>query len=126
MAGLERSLGWCEYLTVTWLPARSRHQRWVVAALYEQDTAVPCERRAVFAGGLRGAAKDEALAGAGIDRGSYFTVSVDLVLEEMARRSLIPVVDGLSPLEGAGLVHAEAQHIGKRLAARAWRTAGTC
>jgi hypothetical protein len=90
-----------------------------VAALCDRAAAVPCERRAVLAGGLRGAAKDEALAGSGIDRGRYFVVSVDLVLAELARRSLIPVVGGLSPLEGAGLVHAETQHIGKRLAARA-------
>jgi hypothetical protein len=55
-----------------------------------------------------------------VDRAGYLAVSVDVVVgEEMARRSLIPVVAGLSPLEGADLVHAEAQHIAKRLAARA-------
>jgi Zeta toxin len=32
---------------------------------------------------------------------------------------LIPVVAGLSPMEGAGLVHTEAQHVAKRLAVRA-------
>ncbi|MGH3277268.1 MAG: zeta toxin family protein, partial [Streptosporangiaceae bacterium] len=44
---------------------------------------------------------------------------IDPVLEELARRSLIPVVAGLSPIESADLVHTEAQHIAKRLAARA-------
>ena len=102
-----------------WLPGRSRHQRRVVAALYEQAAAVPCDRRAVFAGGLRGADKNGELAAATVDPGRYFTVSIDLVLEELARRSLIPVIAGLSPMEGADLVHAEAQHVAKRLAARA-------
>jgi len=106
-------------VTVIWLPERSRHQRRVVAALYEQAAAVPCERRAVFAGGLRGADKDGALAGAAIDRSRYFAISIDLVLAELARRSLIPVVAGVSPMEGADLVHTEAQHIAKRLAGRA-------
>ena len=50
---------------VIWLPDRSKHQRRIVAALYEQAAGVPCERRAVFAGGLRGAGKNAALAAAG-------------------------------------------------------------
>jgi hypothetical protein len=104
---------------VIWLPGRSKHQRRVVAALYAQAAVVPCERRAVFAGGLRGADKNGALAAAAVDPGRYFTVSIDLILEELARRSLIPVVAGLSPMESADLVHTEAQHIAKRLAGRA-------
>ena len=102
-----------------WLPGRCRHQRRIVAALYEHAAAVPCERRAVFAGGLRGADKNRALAAAAADPGRYFAVSIDLVLEELARRSLIPVIAGLSPLESADLIHTEAQHVAKRLAARA-------
>jgi hypothetical protein len=42
-----------------------------------------------------------------------------VILDELARRSLIPVGAGLAPLEAADLVHAEAQHIAKRLTARA-------
>jgi Zeta toxin len=73
--------------------------------------------------GLRGRAaradKNAALAAAAINPGRYFTITTDLVLEELARRSLMPVVPGLSPMEGADLVHTEAQHIAKRLTARA-------
>ncbi len=46
-------------------------------------------------------------------------VHAEQVLEELARPSLIPVVAGLSPMDSADLVHTEAQHIAKRLAARA-------
>ena len=47
---------------------------------------MPCERRAVFAGGLRGAGKDAALVGAGISCGLFFTISIDVILGELARR----------------------------------------
>jgi hypothetical protein len=104
---------------VTWGPGRSRHQGRVVASLYQAAAAVPAERRAVLAGGLRGADKDAALDKAGVNRARFLLISVDAVLAELARRSLIPVVAGLAPLEGAELVHAEARHVAKRLAARA-------
>jgi Zeta toxin len=74
-------------------------------------------RRAVLAGGLRGADKVATLSRAGIDPSAYLPISVDRILAELAARSLIPVVSGLSPLDSADLVHTEAQHIGKRLAA---------
>ena len=80
---------------------------------------MPCDREAVLAGGLRGSDKGAALAAAGLDPDGYFLVSVDVVLREMARRSLIPVVARLSPLDGAALVHDEARFVAKRLAARA-------
>jgi hypothetical protein len=104
---------------VIWVAERSKHQRRVVAALYEAAGAVPCGRKAVLAGGLRGSGKAGALASAGVDPGCYLLVSVDVVLREMTRRSLIPVVAGLSPLDGAALVHGEARFVAKRLAARA-------
>ena len=56
------------WVRVIWLPGRSRQQRRAVAALYEQAAAVPCERNAVFAGGLRGADKNSALAAAAVRR----------------------------------------------------------
>lgn len=102
-----------------WAPERSKHQRWIVAALYEAAGSVRCDREAVLAGGLRGSDKAAALAGAGLDPARYFVVSVDMVLREMARRSLIPVVAQLSPLDGAALAHDEARYVAKRLAARA-------
>lgn len=104
---------------VIWLPDRHKHQGRLVAAFCQQAAGVPCERKAVLAGGSRGADKEHALAEAGIDRSRYLVVSIDAVLEELARRSLIPVVAELSSMDAAGLVHAEAQHVAKRLAARA-------
>jgi Zeta toxin len=104
---------------MTWPPDRNRHHGRIVAALYRQAASVPCERKVVLAGGLRGADKDGALAKAGLHRSRYLTVSIDSILEELARRSLIPVVAGRLPLEAADLVHGQAQDIAARLAARA-------
>lgn len=78
-----------------------------------------CGRRAVFAGGLRGADNRRSARQRGHRPAGLLHCQHRLVLEEMARRSLIPVVAGLSPMDAVDLVHAEAQHIGKRLAARA-------
>jgi Zeta toxin len=109
---------------VIWSADRSRRQGHIVDGLYRPAAGLPGERKAVLAGGLRGADKGAALNQAGVDRARYLTISVDGVLAELARRSLIPVVAGLAPLEAAELVHAEAQHVAKRLAARAM-AAGT-
>ena len=46
-------------------------------------------------------------------------VSVDTVLNEMAAQGMIPAMSGLSPLEAADLVHAEAQFLVMRAALRA-------
>jgi Zeta toxin len=104
---------------VIWTPERNRQQGQVVAGLFRQGAAVPCERLAVIAGGLPGADRPAALAAAAVDRARYSTVSVDTVLEELAAAGMILVVAGLSPMEAADLVHAEAQFVGKRLALRA-------
>jgi hypothetical protein len=104
---------------MTWPPDRNKHHGRIVTALYRQAVSVPCERKVVLAGGLRGADKDAALAKAGLHRPRYLTISIDSILDELARRSLIPVVAGRLPLEAADLVHGQAQEIAARLAARA-------
>ena len=99
-----------------WRGERNRQQGRLVAQMYRAAAAVPCERAAVIAGGLPGADKASALAQAGVDRSRYLTVSIDAVLARMAAGQLIPAADGLSPLGRAGLVHAEAQYLAKRVA----------
>ena len=102
-----------------WTSERNRQQGRLVARMYRAAAGVPCERSAVIAGGLPGADKDAALDRFGVDRSRYFTVSIDAVLDQMAGAGLIPESDGLSPLMRAGQVHAEAQHLAKRVLLRA-------
>lgn len=102
-----------------WTGERNRQQGRLVAGLYRAAAGVPCERGAVIAGGLPGADKNAALGRSGVDRSRYFTVSIDAVLNQMAGAGLIPESDGLSPLMRAGQVHAEAQHVAKRVLLRA-------
>ena len=54
-------------MTMMWIPGRNRDQGLLVAGMYQLAGKVPCERRAVMAGGLRGADKASALAQAGVD-----------------------------------------------------------
>jgi predicted kinase len=92
----------------------------IIDDLYAKASDVPCERRAIIAGGLPGAGKSTVLERyAGIDRSQYLTINPDDVKEEMARRDMIPPVSGLSPMEASDLVHEESSHIAKRLAHRA-------
>lgn len=92
----------------------------LVGALLAQSAGVPRDGKAVIAGGLPGAGKSTVLAGqAGLDLRQYLVVNPDIVKTEMARRGLIPPVDGLSPMEACGLVHEESSHVARRLARRA-------
>jgi predicted kinase len=92
----------------------------IVEYIYETAYAVPCDGRAIIAGGLGGAGKTTVLReSAGIDLTQYFTINPDDIKEEMARRGLIPELAGLTPMEASDLVHEESSHIAKRLAHRA-------
>jgi predicted ABC-type ATPase len=103
-----------------WSRERNRIQGAIVADLYERARDVPCEGHAIIAGGLGGAGKSTVLGShAGIDLSRYLTINPDDIKEEMARRGLVPHVDGLSPMEASELVHEESSFIAKRLALRA-------
>jgi hypothetical protein len=102
-----------------WNPERNREQAALVASMYQRAHGVPCERRAVVAGGLPGADKAAVLRQSGINDSWYFTISIDKILREMAARDLIPVVTGLTPMDVADLVHDQAQFLAKRAGLRA-------
>ena len=84
---------------------------------YAAACQVPCQRRAIVAGGLPGAGKTTVLRDyAGIDLAQYLVINPDGIKAELASRGLIPRVDGLTPLEAGELVHEESSHLAKRLA----------
>ncbi len=103
-----------------WSSARRVQHDQLVGDRYAAASGVPCERRAILAGGLPGGGKTTVLREyAGIDVEQYLVINPDAIKEDMARNGLIPVVDGLTPMESADLVHEESSHIAKRLARRA-------
>jgi predicted kinase len=104
----------------TWAAERRAGHDAIIADLYAAASDVPCERRAILAGGLPGAGKTTVLEHhAHIDRSQYLMVNPDEIKKEMAKRSMIPEVAGLSPMEASDLVHEESSHIAKQLALRA-------
>jgi hypothetical protein len=103
-----------------WTIERQLVQRDLVDDLYASAADAPCERRAVMAGGLGGAGKSTVLQRhAGVDRSQYLTINPDDIKEAMARRGLIPEIEGLSPMEASDLVDAESSYVAQRLARRA-------
>ncbi len=103
-----------------WTTERQLIHRHLVDDLYTSAADVPCDHRAIMAGGLGGAGKSTVLdKHAGVDRSRYLTINPDNIKEEMATRGLIPDLDGLSPMEASDLVHAESSYLAKRLARRA-------
>ena len=73
-----------------------------------------------MAGGLGGAGKTTILTEhADIDLTQYLMINPDNIKEEMARRGMIPDIDGLSPMEASDLAHEESSYLAKRLARRA-------
>jgi predicted ABC-type ATPase len=92
----------------------------IISDLYAESSNVPCEFKAIIAGGLAGAGKTTVLESyADIDRSQYLTINPDDIKEELARRGLVPDVAGLSPMEASDLVHEESSYLARQLASRA-------
>ena len=92
----------------------------IIADLYARAADVPCERKAILAGGLAGAGKSTVLQDlAGIDQSQYLTLNPDEIKAEMARLQLIPEIIGLSPMEASYLVHEESSYLARQLGLRA-------
>jgi predicted kinase len=103
-----------------WSGEREALQDSIIEDLYRRASDVPCERRAIMAGGLPGAGKSTILEGhAGIERSKYLAINPDEIKEEMGRRDMIPPVDGLSPMEASDLVHEESSYVARQFALRA-------
>lgn len=103
-----------------WSGQRDAMHDSIIDDLYARASDVPCERRAIIAGGLPGAGKSTILEHyAGIDRSQYLTINPDDVKKEMAHRDMIPPVSGLSPMEASDLVHEESSYVARQLALRA-------
>jgi predicted kinase len=92
----------------------------IIDDLYAAASAVPCEHKAIVAGGLPGAGKTTVLhEHAGIDLSQYLMINPDNLKVQLVRRGLVPEVAGLSPMEATEFVHEESSHLAKRLADRA-------
>jgi predicted kinase len=103
-----------------WVVERAVLHRDLLDDLYSRAADVPCDCRAIMAGGLGGAGKSTVLEGhAGVDRSGYVTINPDDIKEEMSKRGLIPEVAGLTPVEASDLVHEETSYLAKQFAARA-------
>ena len=103
-----------------WLEEREQLHDTILEDLYSKAANVPCDFKALVAGGLGGAGKTTVLTQqAGVDLSRYLMINPDDIKQEMARRGMIPEIDNLSPMEASELAHEESSHLAKRLAHRA-------
>ncbi len=103
-----------------WTEERTVMHDAIIADIYGAAREVPCEHRAILAGGLPGAGKTTVLEHhAEVDRSQYLTINPDDIKIELAKRGMIPEVAGLTPMEASELVHEESSYIAKQLALRA-------
>jgi predicted ABC-type ATPase len=103
-----------------WTEERELLHDSIIEDLYSKASAVPCDHKAIIAGGLGGAGKTTILTQhAGIDLSQYLMINPDNMKEEMARRSMIPDIEGLSPMEASDLAHEESSYLARQLALRA-------
>lgn len=92
----------------------------IIEDFYAEAKDVPCDFKAIMAGGLGGAGKTTVLTEhAGIDLTQYLMINPDNFKEEMARRGMLSDIEGLSPMEASDLAHEESSYLAKRLARRA-------
>jgi predicted kinase len=103
-----------------WSTDRTLLHHSILDEIYARAADVPCDHEAIVAGGLSGAGKSTVLSNhPDIDRSKYLTINPDNFKEEMARRGMIPEVEGLSPMEASELAHEESSYLARQLAIRA-------
>ncbi len=105
---------------MAWVAERRHAHDEIIKEIYDSAADVPCDRKAVIAGGLGGAGKTTVLEQhASVDRSEFLTINPDDIKEELVRREMVPRLPGLSPMECSSLAHEESSHIARLLAVRA-------
>lgn len=95
-----------------WDADRSSVHHDIIKAFLDKTVDIPSDRHAVLLGGLAGAGKSSLLRNLpGVDLKDYAVVNPDSFKEELARRGMVPEVEGLSPMEASTLVRMEASHL---------------
>jgi predicted ABC-type ATPase len=103
-----------------WTPQRDALHGEIVAEIYGRASEVPCEYKALIVGGLGGAGKTTVLNQIPeIELSRFLVINPDDIKEELARRGLVPEIEGLTPMEASDLVHEESSAIAKQLARKA-------
>jgi predicted ABC-type ATPase len=100
-----------------WKPERAAVHNEIVQKFLDKATTVPSEGKGLMMGGLGGAGKSTVLKKIPeIDLTRYAVVNPDDIKEELARRGMVPQIEGLSPMEASVLTHEESSHIANMIA----------
>ena len=103
-----------------WNLERAGSHKEILDEKWQEASAVPCERKAVIAGGLGGSGKSTVLEEYRSSNSSeYMKIDPDNLKEALAIRGLIPEVSEISPMEASDLSHEESSYLARQLARRA-------
>lgn len=105
-----------------WSPEREQLHRQIVDEIIKENAHVPKEARSVIMGGLPGSGKSSMLKeNDTIDKHDFVTINPDDIKERLIAHDALPdhpLVEGLKPMEMAGLIHEESSKIAYDLATR--------
>ncbi|HET9896129.1 MAG TPA: zeta toxin family protein [Streptosporangiaceae bacterium] len=103
-----------------WKIERARYHKEIIEEKWQQAAGVPCERKAIIAGGLGGSGKTTVLVKyQELDASQYMRIDPDSLKEALAKRHLLPEIPGFSPMESSDLAHEESSYLARQLARRA-------
>lgn len=99
-----------------WPKDRAARHDEIMSEVIAGFESVPQDRKGVIAGGLPGSGKSTVLAEhAGLKEGEWVVVNPDDFKDKLAEKGMVPEIEGLSPLEGAALIHDESLYLASRL-----------
>jgi hypothetical protein len=101
-------------LSVYTAERESLHEE-IVADFVKVAKTFPRQGKLIFSGGLAGAGKSHTLKNIPHINQQHYLVSSDEVKIAMAKRSMLPKIRGLAPMEAAPLIHDESSHIAEQL-----------
>lgn len=104
-----------------WSPDREAMHQQIVDRLMTNAAKVPNDAEAIIMGGLMGAGKSTIIGDerSAIDAENYLTINPDQIKDIMIEEGMTPEIDGLNPMQEAGLIHEESSKIAYDLADQA-------
>lgn len=102
-----------------WSEERNKQHEEILNDFMEGFKDIPKDKKVLISAGLPGAGKTTVLKQIDeINIKEYATINADDIKEAMVEKGMVPEIRGLTPLEGAGLIHEESSYLADTLQKR--------
>lgn len=117
--GLETHIQFYNSSTGEWDPKRAKIHEEILLEVMDKYKNTPNDRKVVFSAGLPGAGKTTVLTQyENLDINEWATISSDDFKELLAKKGLVPELEGLTSMEASTLVHEESSYLADELLKR--------